>query len=185
VILKYEMKSKILTCAVIISFSLFVFSRNLTARERRGAELIIQKQDGQQLRGELIAVKQNSLLLLESISGADVSADIGDIALIRIIKESKAAKGALFGFLAGAGVGIISAAAHKGNQEEDVWAGFFSGIFRALAVVLSITAGTLIGLGIGAASGKDQTIMFEGKSPEEIRNVLGKLRTKARIPNFQ
>jgi hypothetical protein len=41
----------------------------MPAEEKRGATLIIQKKDGQQVKGELIAVKENSLLLKEAESG--------------------------------------------------------------------------------------------------------------------
>ena len=55
-------------------------SGNLIAKERRGAELIVQKKDGQQIRGELIAVKQNSLLLL--VSGVDTAIKVKFTSLV-------------------------------------------------------------------------------------------------------
>jgi len=65
--------------ALFMVFSILSLSGNLIAKERRGAELMVDKKDGQQVRGELIAVKQDSLLLLERESGADVSVDIEEI----------------------------------------------------------------------------------------------------------
>jgi len=47
----------------LIIFSLLVLSGNLYAK-KQGAELLIQKKDGQQIKGELIAVKKNSILLM-------------------------------------------------------------------------------------------------------------------------
>jgi hypothetical protein len=179
------MRGRILTLTVLASFLLFILTPDLAAKERRGAELLILEKDGTQIRGELIAVKQNSLLLLDAVSGGDVQANIEDINAVTIIKRSKAGKGALIGFLAGSGIGVISVLLAGGNHEEDVWAGFFSDIFRALAVVLFMTAGTVIGLIFGAAAGKDEIVRFEGKSPEQIRGILEKLRYKARIPHFQ
>jgi hypothetical protein len=179
------MRGRILTLAVLASFLLFISTSDVTAKERRGAELLIQEQDGTLIKGELIVVKPNSLLLLDAASGADVSANIEDIRVITIVKKSRAGKGALIGFLAGSGIGAISVLSAGGNHEEDVWAGFFSDIFKALAVVLFITAGTVIGLIIGAAAGKDEIIKLEGKSPEQIKGILEKLRSKARIAHFQ
>ena len=46
-------------------------------RKERGIDLKIQKTDGQQVRSELNAVKQNSLLLMERGSGADVPLVLG------------------------------------------------------------------------------------------------------------
>jgi hypothetical protein len=63
-------------------------SGNLYAK-KRGAELIIIKTNGQQIRGELITVKKDSLLLLDSGIGADVSVDIDDIKVIKIMKVSE------------------------------------------------------------------------------------------------
>jgi len=91
--------------SLFLIFSLLTVSGNLMAKERRGAELIIQKKDGQQVRGELIAVKENSLLML--VSEADVSIDISDIKVITIVKESKALEWAFLGVLVGGGIGTL------------------------------------------------------------------------------
>jgi len=66
--------------SVTLFIAIFVFiSGNIGAIGRKhGDELMIQKRDGLDVRGELIAVKQNSLLLLESDSSADVSVGISD-----------------------------------------------------------------------------------------------------------
>ncbi|MGB6865507.1 MAG: hypothetical protein WBE11_07415 [Candidatus Aminicenantaceae bacterium] len=72
---------------------------NLEPGQKPGAKVIIQKIDGQQFRGELIAVKQNSLLLKEYESGGDITVDVEDIAVIKIVKKSKA--------LLGAGIGLL------------------------------------------------------------------------------
>jgi hypothetical protein len=82
------MKHKVLV--LVVTFSLLICSENMMAKERRGAELMITKTDGQQIAGELIAVKPSSLLLLNPKTGADVSIEIGDIAVIKIMKKSKA-----------------------------------------------------------------------------------------------
>lgn len=74
--------------ALFLVFSILAISSNLYAKARRGANLLIQKTDGQQVGGELIAVKQNSLLLKDSKSGADVSVDIGDVKVITILRFS-------------------------------------------------------------------------------------------------
>jgi hypothetical protein len=50
-----------------------MISTNLYAKERRGAKLLITKKDGGKIEGELIAVKENSLLVLTKWTGRDVS----------------------------------------------------------------------------------------------------------------
>ena len=101
--------------SLFIIFSLVMLSTNLYAKERRGATLIIQRKIDQikntqlkdtpwetsvmtGIKNELIAVKPNSLLLL-SITGRDVSVDIANIKVIRVVKKSKAYLGAGLGLI--------------------------------------------------------------------------------------
>lgn len=168
------------TISVFLIFSFLVLTTPLTAKERRGAELLVQKTDGQQVKGELIAVKEGSLLLLSS-EGADVSVDIGDIKAIIVMKKSKFLKGAINGlFLGGGVVGIISLSAGGGGS------GGFSGPGGMEYVVAGIGAalGLVIGGGIGAMAGKDKIIKIEAHSEADIANELEKLRKKARIPDY-
>ena len=84
--------------SLFLVISLVMLSANLYAKERRGAKFIITKKNGYQTEGELITVKPNSLLLL-SITGRDVSVDIADIKVIRVVKKSKAYLGAGLGLI--------------------------------------------------------------------------------------
>ena len=59
--------------SLFLVVSVLLLSGNMFAQERKGAEGIIQRTDGTQVRSELIAVKENSLLLMERESGADVT----------------------------------------------------------------------------------------------------------------
>jgi len=95
-----EMKKII---ALFLVFSMLALAGNLYAKEKRGAKLIIQKKDGQQVSGELIAVKEDSLLLL-SKSGRDETVNIQNIHFIKIAKKSKAIIGILIGGLVGLAV---------------------------------------------------------------------------------
>jgi hypothetical protein len=156
---------------------------NLSPDQKPGVKLVIQKTDGQQVRGELIAVKQNSLLLKESESGADVSVDIADIKTITIVKKSKVGKGAGFGFLGGASLGVVI-----GLASGDDPPGFMSYTAGDKAAFLGIAfglIGMILGAAEGASAGADQKIQIEGKSDSEIKEILEDLREKARVPNFQ
>jgi hypothetical protein len=161
--------------ALFLIFSLVMLSTNLYAKERRGAKLIVAKKDGQQVQGELITVKPNSLLLLDT-EGKDVSIGIADIKVIRVKKKSK---GARTGFLIGGGLALIVGLGQIGAEVHGFIPSFIDGlIFFALP-------GALIGAIIGAAAGKDKTIQIEGMNDSKIKEALDKLRKKARIRDFK
>ena len=187
--------------ALLLIFSLLTLSVNLYAKERRGAELIIQRIGDQVrqvkktrlegtpwetsvitgIRGELIAVKQNSLLLLDA-GGGDVSIDIGDIKVIRIVKKSNVFQGMFYGAAIGGAAGAILGFA-TGDDEP----GFFSFTAEDKALLGGIAFGAL-GLifgGIAGANPKDKTIQIEGMTDSEIREALEKLRKKARIRDYK
>ncbi len=51
--------------SLFLIFSLVMLPTSLYAK-KRGAKIVVTKLDGQQIKGELIAVKPNSLLLLDT-----------------------------------------------------------------------------------------------------------------------
>ncbi len=159
---------------LLFVFCLAVTSGDLIAKERQGADLLIQKKDGNKIRGELIAIKENSLLLLDT-EGVDISVDTRDIKAITIVKKSKTLLGAGVGFLLG-GIGGSLYATTTETYDSDL---------RPLAFIVygggGIILGALIGGITGASAGKDKTIQIEGKSDPDIREILSKLRSKARI----
>ena len=91
--------------SLFLVFSLMMLSVNLYAK-RRGAKLVITQKDGQSKEGELIVVKPNSLLLLDS-DGKDLSVAIADIKIIQIVRKAKTWAGTGLGVLAGGILGSI------------------------------------------------------------------------------
>jgi len=170
--MKAKGKKFISLCLV---FSLMMLSANLYAKERRGAILIIAKKYGL-IEGELIAVKENSLLLLDTL-GKDVSVDIVDIKVIRIRKKSGAGIGFLLGGSVGAFIGLGVYRKPTGGPGIDLgpW---------LTALGFGIVGG-LIGLVIGLVAVTDKTIKIEGMSDSEIQATLDKLRKKARIRDYK
>ncbi len=143
------------------------------AKERRGADLDVVRRNGLRASGELIAVKQSSLVLL-NLAGQDVSVEFAEISSLTIHKASWATKGSLIGFLIGgiAG-GIAGAAVDTGEyKSERVILG---------ALVFGI-AGGFIGMVAGSASGSSEKIDFERLSEPEARKVEVRLRGMARMP---
>jgi len=156
--------------SLFLIFSLMMLSVNLYAKERRGAKLIITKTDGRNIRGELITVKENSLLILDT-EGKDVSVGIVDIKVVRIVKKSKFLQSLGIGLLIGAAGGALLG--YSGGHD---------------ALYLGIGFG-FIGLLIGgisyASTGKDEKIKIERMTDSEIQETLYKLRKKARIRDYK
>ena len=160
--------------ALLLVFSLMMLSTNLYAKERRGAKLLITTLDGQQIEGELITVKPNSLLLLDT-EGKDVSIDIADIKVIKIVKKLGVAWGALVGFLWGAGgaafvLGVLIGASGKAIVRHG-W---------PVAV-----AGAIMWAIVGPLINVSKKIRIEGMTDLEIQETMDKLRKKARIRDYR
>ena len=172
-----EQQKKIISLFLI--FSLVMLSANLYAKERRGAKLIITKLDGQLIEGELITVKPNSLLLLDT-EGKGVSVDIGDIKVIRIVKKSKAGTGALIGLVVGGGGGALLALVNNAGHEP-----YTIKTRTWIAGILGGLGGLLIGAMLGVGEGTDETIQIEGMTDSEIQETMDKLRKKARIRGYK
>jgi hypothetical protein len=168
--------------ALFLVFSLMMLSVNLYAKERRGAKFIITKKDRRQIEGELITVKPLSLLLLDT-EGKDVSVDIADIKVIRIVKKSKVWTGAGLGLLIGAGSGGL----YGLSTSRDPMGGY--GVKAGLNAIywapVFATLGILIGGFFGAVAGIDKTIQIEGRHPSSIEFILKELRKKARIRDYK
>lgn len=163
--------------SLLLVFSILLLSGNMFAKERKGADLIVNRTDGTQVRGELIAVKQNSLLLMDRDSGADVTVEVSDIGKIKIVNKSKHALGISLGLAVGGAAGTL--AGYEGSKlfwvfdERKTWA-WIGGI-------IGMVSGALIG---SLLSGP-RTIRVLEKSKTEIQEILEKLSKKARVKNVQ
>ncbi len=148
------------------------------ARERRGADVVVIRKNRIQVSGELIAVKQDSLLLLNRVA-QDVSIKFVDVSAIRVFKKSHASTGFLIGFLvggaAGAAWGYSRNSGDPGDQKMAAGAGVL--LFGGLAGVL--------GVAIGEAAGRDETIIFDGLSESEAKKAKSRLRSMAKVPTAQ
>jgi hypothetical protein len=124
--------------SLFLVFSVLLISGNLFAEERRGVDIeiykitqniemkmegtpwesTVQKGIPPDFRGELIAVKKDSILLLDRYSGADVTVDLREIGVIKIVRKSKALQGIGLGLLIG-GVGGALLGLTSNNAESN------------------------------------------------------------------
>ncbi|UCH96874.1 MAG: hypothetical protein JSV88_08490 [Candidatus Aminicenantes bacterium] len=170
----------------VVVFSLLC-PGNLWAK-RKGAQLQIIKLDGDIIEGELLRVKENSLLLMTSVSGTAI--DINEIDEIKIKKrKTKSGKGAAIG----AGVGFVIGGVIGGSRYTEVIFDGGSPTFGNRMLVGSITGalcaipcallGASIGGSIPAGYKTAETIDVKRAHPHEIKYILKKLKKKARFKN--
>ena len=186
------MKHKAIAIIIFMSFGVFSVScysikpidPRLSSSRKAGATFIVTKIDGTIIEGELITVKQNSILLLGASSGEDESIRFEDINTLETVKKSGLYWGAGLGLALGAiGGGVMGhQSANPLNSgsfiERDVTTTLFVGACGALV-------GGLIGAGIGNSISGPKTFKIKGKPQEEVSAVMEKLRTKARVSDYQ
>ncbi len=169
--------------ALFLVLSLMMLSVNLNAKERRGAKLIITKKDGQQVEGELIAVKPTSLLLLNT-EGKDVSVGVEEIKVIKIVYKKSvfvrdgALRGLLGGFAVGASItGMVALMLRASGGEALSYMAQVGGV--------GALVGVIVGTILRAVLKPVEPIKIEGKSDKKIKKALKKLRKKARIRDYK
>lgn len=180
------MKKAILASCLILL--VFMDPGYIIGKSRKGAKLRIYKTDGHQIKGELIAVRKKSILLMESVSSTDVSIGVGEIELIKIMRKPKTLIGTGLGLAIGAGVGALTGFLFGSDQPEHPEE---PGEYKArTASQKALTVGMLFGLigaiggGItGAYAGEEEAIQIGGRTQEEIEAELETLRAKARFPD--
>jgi len=151
---------------------------------KRGATMMIQTNDRQEIIGELIAVKKkdNSLTLLHEKMG-ELSVDIKDVKIIQIYLGTKAQEGMAIGLLAGGLTGVFLGFS-LGDDPPYLFS--FSAEMKAIFFGLGLGAmGSLVGLCVGSSISDNVTILIEGRSDTEINEILEGMRKLARVPEFQ
>jgi len=165
-----------------LAFSLGFFPARLSFAEKQGANIIVTLKDRPPASGELLAVREDSLILMDSISKVGLTIDFNDIKSVQIIRKSQVLLGMLGGFAVG--LAISSATKHQYPYTgDDLISSELNAVVHFAAAATAITLGaTAVGVLIGGAIGTDKTIIVRGYSPLEVKNILWKLRSKAKMP---
>lgn len=172
---------KIIALILVISF-IVAIPGDLAARERRGIKVVIQKKDGLVVEGELIAVKKKSILIQNSQTRFDETIKIMDVKLITVEKKAKILRNSALGLITGAAGGVLgNVGIHELFQLPYSWG--FKESAKRMAIISGV-GGMIAGGILGIIAGIDKAIRIEGKSEAEIEEIMGTLRKKARIPDY-
>jgi hypothetical protein len=161
---------------LLIPFVVFslIFPGNLTAKT--GAQVLITKNDGQVIEGELLRVKEDSLFIMTSAANTGVTVDIHEVNTIGIKRKSKFGKGllkgGLIGFTGGALLGIVY---HPVINEDN--GGALDGAIRG-GIFFGVVCAFLGGI-IGVGLKNYKTFQVTGSSAVEVKKILKKLKKKA------
>jgi hypothetical protein len=166
-----KVTAKLIASVLIISF--LIFPAGLSAKERRGADLIVTRLDGSQLSGELIAVKRESLLLLNNV-GKDESFDLAGIKTVRIVRKSRAWLFAGIGGVAGATAGAFVGLYTGGGDDEAGPASIRGGVvYGALGALAGLLAESMVN--------SDSHFTVAGKPADAVAGFLDKLQAYSRM----
>jgi hypothetical protein len=170
----YYLKARAAAAIVLALCLLFlVLPASLSAKERRGAELIVSRLDGSGVKGELIAVKPDSLLLLSE--GKDVSVDLGEVHTVVMIRKSRAGLLAGIGGAAGAAAGVVLGLNWNFEAISDSRTG--GALFGGAAIG---AAGALLGYLAGSLMSGDPSFTVAGEPEADVARFWARLRAHSR-----
>lgn len=158
----------------VLLIGLFL-SSSLFADSRRGSILDVAKTDGTKIRGELIAVRGNSILLADEQAGYGTTVMFGEIQNLVIVKKAHVWTGAGIGLLGGTALGRL-----LGSSGGHTWG---PDMVMLEGVGIGAITGVVLGIAAAAGLGEDIKLIKNGYSRLPERALLKKLKSMARIPD--
>ena len=138
---------------VVIVAGLLVMPAGLWAKTKRGALVVVAKSDGIQVRGELVSVQSDSLLVLR---GGDVlTIPRQKVHSVTLMRRSRMASSALRGFILGALPGVAWGINYGDSGVHGIRTPVKAGAFTG-------GIGLLIGLAVGHGEKVDSVVPFAG-----------------------
>jgi hypothetical protein len=167
-------RSQGLPLLFIIALCLALLVPVLDAKERRGTQLVISKRDGVVVQGELLAVKEENLIIMDESTPGGVTVSLRDARLVKVVKQGKAGPILGFALLGGFVGGATGYAVGSGHD------GFLSDIDKVAGGAIGAGIGIVAGGLVGIVAGSNKTFTIANADPASIRNVIDHLRPLAR-----
>jgi predicted membrane protein len=161
-------RNKRIARTVIFVLAITLAGLPLPAGERRGSDVVVVLIDGSKVKGELLAVKTDALLIYDKNSFQGKSIDLGQIAKVKVLRTFWGLTGMVFGL--GVGVGI----ARLTYDESE----FYVHQMRTSLIIMAFC--TLAGGIFGAVKSAPTKITLIGESSLNVQQNLEKLKRHAR-----
>jgi small nuclear ribonucleoprotein (snRNP)-like protein len=151
----------------------------VTAKEKKlGNNLSISMKNDRIVGGELLAVQDNVLIILNRAVQDTSHVSITEVTHIHIEKKSKFLKGAGRGFLTGGMIGAILGFAIRNDSDGFIT---FTAVQNALIMGTSLgTIGAAVGGIGGVIAGIDETVSIKSTSSDNLYPVCNKMKKYAR-----
>ncbi|HLP59748.1 MAG TPA: hypothetical protein VK186_12990 [Candidatus Deferrimicrobium sp.] len=171
----FKSKNSLKQFLALLIISTLICPSVLSAQQKRhGDWIIITKQDGRFVEGELLKVNDNEIILMsDSESGNTIP--MNEIKKIESKKKGKFLTGAIIGFTAVIVAGFIWGA----HREDSEGIGPVGGAL-AFGALLGIPNCLLFGA-LSSKIVKYKAYKFQNASPQEVSKNIEKLKTMARF----
>ena len=158
----------------------------LDAGAKAGARLKIVTKDGTIVQGELLAVKDRSLLVAGGNYDSSSAIELDDIRDLAIVGKSKTQLGSGIGLLGGAAAGAIIGAAIPVREtgyfalpDLDRWRN------TAYGAGIGFFAGGIVGAIVGSGMHQEERLIVASVYQLEPGELLKKLRAAAKDPEYR
>jgi hypothetical protein len=150
----------------------------LGAKERRGDRIVVTKNNGTTIEGELLTVRELNLIIADS-STIGITVSLADVTAVKVLRRRKVGTGLAIGILVGGASGGTfgyATANHTGflhDLDEAGRAGY--------GALIGACAGGLIGLIAGDQAGTTKHISIRTTDPASLNMIAKSLRKYARV----
>ncbi len=170
--------------AWLVILGLALFAPALGAAHRQGTRIVVTKVDKTVIRGELLAVMDENLILMDELTRDGITVNLRDVRRVKAADKSNTLKGIGIGLISGA---VLGAALGATSQEEESHGSWSRGYIHIKLFTREqmIFGGGLVFGALGAAagglitgSGKEIAIVL--LTPESTKKTISCLRRLAR-----
>jgi hypothetical protein len=155
--------------ALIFMLFMALESQPISARERRGSMVVVTMTDGSKVKGELLAVKSNTLLVYDRDAGQGKSFNLQQVVKVKILNKSKLVIGLAIGLGFGLGLTMFDT---EGRIHHNI-------------SMTPVPISGLIGAVLGALAGLPTTFSQTGELSLSVQQNLDELKSYARERDFK